>query len=227
MMFGGAMALGACSSSAKVASQLAPAPVQMAAAPHVSSIVLPIVEPAPAEVLPVIDPRGRIRKELLERAMAALDVHDKRITRRDRMYLVDFNKFSGEERLYEVDLEGGQVQAFRTCHGKGSDPSHTGFAQTFSDTPDSHKSSVGAFVTAGPNWGSEQGPNVLLDGMEITNFSARERAIIVHGADYAEPAFLAKEGKLGRSYGCFSTSHADLFTLRERMGEGRLLYALA
>lgn len=198
--------------------------MQLATVPVAERIVLPVSTPSTG---PVIDPRGQIRKELLERAMTALDVHQNRITLRDRMYLVDFTKFSGEARLYEVDLEGGKVEAFRTCHGRGSDPSHTGFAQTFSDTRDSHKSSVGAFVTAGPNWGSQQGPNVLLDGMEVTNFSARERAIIVHGADYAEPSFLEKEGKLGRSYGCFSTSHADLFTLRDRMGEGRLLYALA
>ncbi|PWS21368.1 twin-arginine translocation pathway signal, partial [Enterococcus faecium] len=55
----------------------------------------------------------------------------------------------------------------------------------------------------------------------------RERAIIVHGADYADPDFLAREGKLGRSYGCFSVAHTDLPALRERMGEGRLLFAAA
>ena len=88
-------------------------------------------------------------------------------------------------------------------------------------------SSVGSFVTAGPNWGPQQGPNVLLDGLEYSNSAARERAIIVHGADYAEPEFLAREGKLGRSYGCFSLSHGDLQSVRDRMGEGRLLFALA
>ena len=38
---------------------------------------------------------------------------------------------------------------------------------------------------------------------------------------------LAREGKLGRSYGCFSVAHADLTALRERMGQGRLLFAWA
>ncbi|MNQ67481.1 hypothetical protein D3C85_820070 [compost metagenome] len=88
-------------------------------------------------------------------------------------------------------------------------------------------SSIGAYATAGASWGSQQGPNVLLDGLEYSNNRARERAIIIHGADYADPAFLAREGKLGRSYGCFSVSHADLAPLRERMGEGRLLFAMA
>ncbi len=159
--------------------------------------------------------------------MAALDVHSHRITLRDRMYLVDFQKFSGDARLYEVDLIGGHVTAFRTCHGRGSDPQHSGFARTFSNTPDSYMSSVGAYATAGAGWGAQQGPNVLLDGLEYSNNMARERAIIVHGADYADPDFLAREGKLGRSYGCFSTAHTDLPMLRERMGEGRLLFAYA
>ncbi|MDP3658085.1 MAG: murein L,D-transpeptidase catalytic domain family protein [Brevundimonas sp.] len=174
-----------------------------------------------------LDPRGQVRKELMDRAMAALDIHDHRITRRDRMYLVDFKKFSGDERLYEVDLEGGSVTLMRTSHGRGSDPAHTGFAVNFSNTPDSHMSSVGAYATAGASHGAQQGPNVLLDGLEYTNNLARERAIIIHGADYADPAFLAREGKLGRSYGCFSVAHADLPALRERMGDGRLLFAWA
>jgi hypothetical protein len=188
----------------------------------------------PAEVITAqlnttrpLDPRSQVRKELMDRAMAALDIHDHRITRRDRMYLVDFKKFSGDERLYEVDLEGGAITLMRTSHGRGSDPAHTGFATSFSNTPDSHMSSVGSYVTAGASHGAEQGPNVLLDGLEYTNNLARERAIIIHGADYADPAFLAREGKLGRSYGCFSVAHADLPALRERMGEGRLLFAWA
>src|SRR5690606_5347281 len=165
----------------------------------------------------LLDPRGQIRPELMERALAALDIHAHRITRRDRMYLVDFTKHSGDERLYEVDLEGGQITLMRTCHGRGSDPAHTGYARTFSNTPDSHMSSVGAYATAGASHGAQQGPNVLLDGLEYTNHLARERAIIIHGADYAGPAFLARQGKLGRSYGCFSVAHHDLPRLRERM----------
>lgn len=219
LILGGAAALGACTPAAKMVAE-APRPTVLA-----QRVAPPLVTPF-EPTLP-FDPTRVVRKGLYEQAKFALDVHDHRISRRDRIYVVDFAKFSGEERLFEVDLEGGRIAAFRTSHGRGSDPSHTGYAKDFSDIRESHMSSVGAFVTAGASWGSQQGPNVLLDGMEVTNVSARERAIIVHGADYAEPDFLAREGKLGRSYGCFSTSHADLQTLRERMGEGRLLFAMA
>jgi hypothetical protein len=191
----------------------------------------PVLTVAPVQTVqvaaPPLDPRGVVRKELMDRAMAALDIHHRRVPLRDRMYLVDFKKYSGEERLYEVDLVAGHVTALRTSHGRGSDPAHTGFARDFGNTPESYKSSVGAFATAGASHGAQQGPNVLLDGLEYSNDRARERAIIVYGADYADPDFLAREGKLGRSYGCFSVAHTDLPALRERMGEGRLLFAFA
>ena len=197
-------------------------PIVLAAAPPP-----PPLAPIPQITPPALDPGRLVRPELMSRAMAALDVHSHRITLRDRMYLVDFQKFSGDARMFEVDLIGGRVTAFRTCHGRGSDPEHSGFARTFSNTPESYMSSVGAYATAGAGWGAQQGPNVLLDGLEYSNNMARDRAIIVHGADYADPEFLAREGKLGRSYGCFSTAHTDLPMLRERMGEGRLLFAYA
>ncbi len=197
-------------------------PMVIAAAPPPPPLPrMPQIAPPP------LDPHRLVRPELMSRAMAALDVHHHRIALRDRMYLVDFQKFSGDARLFEVDLVGGRVTAFRTCHGRGSDPDHSGYARDFSNTPDSYMSSVGAYATAGAGWGSQQGPNVLLDGLEYSNNMARDRAIIVHGADYADPEFLAREGKLGRSYGCFSTAHTDLPMLRERMGEGRLLFAYA
>ncbi|HZW16057.1 MAG TPA: murein L,D-transpeptidase catalytic domain family protein [Brevundimonas sp.] len=222
---GAALVSGCATAAARPVTTLAGA--QVAQTPSVQIERAPQAITAQLNSTRPLDPRGSVRKELMDRALAALDIHKDRITQRDRMYLVDFKKFSGDERLYEVDLHGGAVTLMRTTHGRGSDPSHTGFAQQFSNTPDSYMSSVGAYATAGAGHGPQQGPNVLLDGLEYTNNLARERAIIVHGADYADPAFLAREGKLGRSYGCFSVAHHDLPILRERMGENRLLFAWA
>lgn len=222
-ILGGAALMSGCATAAtQTAAVVAPIVVEPRVPPRSPQIITSQLNSTRP-----LDPRGQVRKELMDRAMAALDIHQGKITRRDRMYLVDFTKFSGEERLYEVDLEGGGVTLMRTSHGRGSDPRHTGYATNFGNTPDSHMSSVGAFATAGASHGAQQGPNVLLDGLEYSNSRARERAIIIHGADYADPAFLAREGKLGRSYGCFSVAHADLPALRERMGEGRLLFAWA
>lgn len=227
-ILGGAAILSGCATtSASQASGFRPlAASAQPPRPALAPAAAPAVQTVQV-VAPPLDPRGVVRKELMERAMAALDIHHRRVPLRDRMYLVDFKKYSGEERLYEVDLVAGHVTALRTCHGRGSDPAHSGFAQNFSNTPESYMSSVGAYATAGASHGAQQGPNVLLDGLEYSNDRARERAIIVHGADYADPDFLAREGKLGRSYGCFSVAHTDLPALRERMGQGRLLFAWA
>lgn len=227
LILGGAAMMAGCSTAA--AQQTPPLALVEAPVQDIPEIVVaprtPEAITAELNTTRVLDPAGRVRPELLERAHAALDIHGGKIANRDRMYLVDFSQFSGDERFYEVDLHGGDIVLMRTTHGRGSDPGHTGFAHTFSNEPNSHMSSLGAYVTAGASSGPQQGPNVLLDGLEYSNDMARQRAIIVHGADYADPDFLAREGKLGRSYGCFSVAHGDLPRLRERMGEGRLLFA--
>ena len=223
LILGGSALMAGCSSATASTVELATPLVMPTPAPAPVVETARLVQPDPAP----LDPRGLVRKEVMDRAMAALDIHHRRIPQRDRMYLVDFKVHSSLPRLYEVDLLAGTVTALRTSHGRGSDPEHTGVPRTFSNTPESFMSSVGSYVTAGANWGPQQGPNVLLDGLEYSNDKARERAIIVHGADYADPDFLEREGKLGRSYGCFSVAHADLPALRERMGEGRLLFAFS
>lgn len=189
--------------------------------------VLPIqiaTEPAP-HVAPPLDPMGLVPADLRERALAALDQHAASLPNRDRIYIVNFSSHSAQPRMVELDVISGAAQAFHTAHGVGSDPFHSGFAHGFSNIQDSHASSVGAYRTAGESWGMRHGDNVLLDGLDETNSNVRDRAIIVHAADYCEPDWLEREGKLGRSFGCFATSFSNLAHLRPRMGEGRLLYA--
>lgn len=197
-----------------------PRPIEITPAP----LEIPAVATTAAPAV-TLDPQGQIRKPLLDAALAALKEHGDRIRHQDRIYVVDFDRHSSKPRLFRLDLATGEVTAFHTAHGRGSDPAHTGFAQRFSNTPDSHASSLGAYVTGGMSSGAKHGPNVILDGLEQSNNEARERAIIVHAADYCEPAYLAANGKLGRSYGCFSVSQADLRTLRPEMDAGRLLFA--
>lgn len=186
----------------------------------------PLFVPAP-QALVKLDPQGQIRKALLDDALVALERHGDRIARKEQIYLVDFQQHSSKPRLFRLDMTSGEVVAWRTAHGRNSDPAHTGFAQRFSNVKDSGESSVGAYVTAGMSSGAKHGANVLLDGLDPTNDEARDRAIIVHAADYCEPSFLAREGKLGRSLGCFSLSQADLDVVRPAMDSGRLLFAAA
>lgn len=184
------------------------------------------VPPAPVATLgPVLDPDYLIRRPLMHAALDALKRHGDRIEKQDRVYIVDFQAHSSAARMFRLDLATGKATAFRTAHGRGSDPAHTGYAQRFSNVPESNASSVGAYLTAGQAFGAKHGPNVLLDGLDPTNSEVRDRAIIVHAADYCEPAYLSANGKLGRSFGCFAVSKADLAALRPDMDGGRLLFA--
>ncbi len=106
-----------------------------------SSSVLPslVMAPQPDPLAPPIAPQpqivtpaapGGIDPQLFARAKAALDQH--RIYARDTIGIVDFSKPSSEPRFHLVDLASGQVDSHRVCHGRGSDPSHSGYLERFS-----------------------------------------------------------------------------------------------
>lgn len=75
-------------------------------------------------------------------------------------------------------------------------------AQKFSNINSSFMSSLGFYVT-GETYEGKHGYSLRLDGVEKGfNDNARERAIVIHGADYANPDFVLATGRLGRSLGC-------------------------
>jgi hypothetical protein len=199
-----------------------------AAAPAPAEAATPAADtaaPANLDALGRLDPKGLIRKPLLAAAIVALDKHKARVTDHSRLFITDFAKHSREARLYKVDMTTGEVTAYRTAHGRGSDPNRSGWAREFSNQPGSYASSLGAYVTLGEGYGLHHGRHVGLDGLDATNNMAKDRAIILHSADYCETPFLREWGMLGRSEGCFVTSSKDFAELLPEMGQGRLLYA--
>lgn len=86
------------------------------------------------------------------------------------------------------ELDAGQVlyQEYVT-HGK-----NTGnlIAEKFSDIPHSNQSSLGFYKTAETYFG-KHGLSLRLDGLEKgINDKARQRAIVIHSAKYAEASFI-------------------------------------
>lgn len=182
--------------------------------------------PAPQRSLvaarPVTSPRV-VRPDLLRRAMAALDAHSTRV-KRDRMAIVDFSAKSSEARFHFVDLVSGKTTSSRVCHGSGSDPAHTGWLQRFSNTHGSNATSEGSYATADYYYG-KHGRSQRLHGLDRTNSNALERAIVIHGAWYANADVLRERGVLGRSQGCFAFAENELASVFDRLGPGRLIYA--
>ena len=168
--------------------------------------------------------RPTLRTEVRTRALAAMSTHISRIKCRDVIGICDFDEASSTPRFHLLDVQSGKIESLLVAHGRGSDPAHTGWLKQFSNAPGSAASSQGAFVTAEEYFGNH-GRSRRIDGLDPTNSNARARAVVVHGAWYAEREMIAQHGKLGRSEGCFAFGQSDLNYVMQRLGPGRLIYA--
>ncbi len=114
--------------------------------------------------------------------------------------VVDYSKPSSLKRLFVLDVNTGKV-LFKTfaAHGKNSG---LAYATDFSNQQESNKTSLGFFITRNTYTGGN-GYSLKLQGCEKgINDKAAERAIVMHGAPYANEIFLESNGYLGRSFGC-------------------------
>ncbi len=166
----------------------------------------------------------RIDKALIDRAFAALDRNRRFLKATDVIAIADYAKPSREERLYLLHTDSGLITSYHVAHGRGSDPSHCGYLRHFSNEHGSAASSAGAYVT-GDLYHGKYGRSLRLKGLDGSNSNAEARGIVVHSAPYAELDMLDRQGKLGRSEGCFAVSELSLFLMLKRLGPGRLLYS--
>ena len=136
--------------------------------------------------------------------------------------LIDFTKPSTEQRLCVIDLQEQQT-LFKShvSHGRNSGGN---YAVSFSNQPQSFKSSLGFFRTGDTYYG-KHGYSLILEGLEKgKNDKAKERAIVMHGAKYADPAVIKKQGRLGRSLGCPALPPAVSREIINTIKQGTLLY---
>ena len=125
---------------------------------------------------------------------------EKGVVKKNILTIVDFSLSSNAKRLWVIDLDKNRV-LFQTlvAHGRNTGEE---FAQTFSNQAESFKSSVGFFATA-EIYNGKHGMSLKLDGLQKgLNDKARERAVVMHGADYVSESFIKQNKRLGRSQGC-------------------------
>lgn len=116
------------------------------------------------------------------------------------LMIADFSKPSCEKRFFMIDLVDTAIVLHEyVAHGKNSGLL---YAREFSNTPHSCQSSLGFYRVSEPYYG-QHGLSLRLDGLDRGfNHRARERAIVMHTADYAKPEFIKQNGRMGRSFGC-------------------------
>lgn len=114
--------------------------------------------------------------------------------------ICDFSQSSRRKRLYIIDLESRKLLInTHVAHGRNSGKE---YARSFSNNMESHKSSLGFYITKETYWGGH-GLALEIDGLERgINDKANERKIVVHGSDYVGDKFLRGNPFTGRSFGC-------------------------
>lgn len=124
----------------------------------------------------------------------------KGLIEKDIITVIDFSLSSTQKRLWVIDLNSNKI-LYNTVVSHGM-KSGGEFATSFSNTQSSNKSSLG-FYTTGETYNGKHGLSLKLDGQERgINNNARARAVVMHGAEYANPSILKSQGYLGRSQGC-------------------------
>ena len=126
--------------------------------------------------------------------------HIDSIRKKNIITVIDLSKPSTSPRFFVIDLQNKQLlyKCF-VAHGRNSGGN---FAESFSNEPQSLKSSQGFFLTAEIYYGLH-GCSLRLDGLEENiNDNARIRQIVIHGAGYVSSKYINEHGRLGRSWGC-------------------------
>jgi len=161
--------------------------------------ILPILPPVQEAVVPTASdwPRSAVLDLALEAYHCGSTLG---YIERPLLTVIDFSLPSSQRRLWVIDVATHRVLFHElVAHGQNSGDT---LATAFSNRNGSLQSSLGLFRTDDTYVGS-QGLSLRLTGLEPgVNDLARERHIVMHGADYVSDATVAAYGRIGRSWGC-------------------------
>lgn len=166
---------------------------------------------------------GKVNDKAFELAVAGYEKITGR--KRDVLTLIDFSKPSTEERLFVFDMEKKQLlYSSVVSHGRNSG---NNYATAFSNKNGSYKSSLGFYRTEN-TYNGKNGYSLVLEGLEKgVNDNARRRAIVMHGAAYANPSVIRAGGRLGRSLGCPALPQKMNRPIIDAIKGGSILYIYA
>lgn len=142
-----------------------------------------------------------------------------------RLAVIDYSKPSTQKRLWVFDVAHDKLLFHEhVAHGRGSGEN---VARRFSNVEGSYATSLGLYRTAETYMGGN-GYSLRMDGLDPGfNDNARQRAIVMHGAWYANPELIAKQGRLGRSQGCPALREGIAKVVIDTLKREQLLFAYA
>ena len=140
------------------------------------------------------------REGFMEALKGFSKLKEKGLITKNILTLIDFSLSSNVKRLWVIDLDSNIVlYNSLVAHGRNTGDE---YATSFSNVSESFKSSLGFYAT-GEIYRGKHGTSLKLDGLEKgINSNARERAVVIHGADYVSESFIHNNKRLGRSLGC-------------------------
>ncbi|MBX2984271.1 MAG: murein L,D-transpeptidase catalytic domain family protein [Flavobacteriales bacterium] len=141
------------------------------------------------------------------------------------MAVADMTRPSNEKRLFIIDLDSRKL-LLRTwvAHGKNSGEL---YCTSVSNTSGSLQTSKGLYRVGQKIISPKHGDALLLHGLDAgVNSAAQQREIIIHAADYVGADFIAKHGRLGRSFGCPAVAPEVMPQVVDLL-EGQLLFVFA
>jgi len=165
-----------------------------------------------------------LNPEALRHALAAMQCavkHGAEVAQ--RLAVIDYSLPSTERRLWIFDLQRKRLllRDF-VAHGRQSGEN---FAERFSNRLGSNQSSLGLFRTA-ESYSGKHGYSLRMDGLDPgLNDLARERAIVIHGADYVSPRLVRSYGRIGRSLGCPAVRPEVARLVVDQLKGGQFLFA--
>ena len=141
----------------------------------------------------------------------------------DRLAVIDFSLPSTEPRLWIFDLNSRSlILEELVAHGRNSGDN---VATKFSNEQGSHQSSIGLF-RASESYIGRHGYSLRMDGLEPgINDRARERAIVIHGADYVNNQWIKRHGRIGRSHGCPAVSRDVADQVVDTLKDGQFVFS--
>lgn len=148
-----------------------------------------------ARVAPKLD------RKVLAKAVSAMEcATNNGMSPAERLAVIDFSRPSSVPRLWIFDLKRRKLLLEElVAHGQNSGEDR---ATSFSNIIGSNQSSLGLFRTS-ESYIGRHGYSLRMDGLEPgVNDNARDRAIVIHAADYVDPAWIDRQGRIGRSQGC-------------------------